>query len=102
MINAYLVDTVKFIRPKTDKWGKTISETVTVVPARKIYKIRRVVGNAGVEAQSELTIMAQDRDANLADLVEVDGQRWAILAIKRPKDFSWGFIEVMLGARTGI
>jgi len=102
MINAYLIDTVKFIRPMKDKRGQTISETVVEVPARKVYKVRRMIGNAGEEVQSELTIMVQDRDADLAELVETDGQRWAILAIKRKRDFSWGFMEVMLGARTGI
>ena len=100
MINAYLVDTVKFIRPQRDKWGKTVGETVAVVPARKVYKMRRILTAAGEEAKSELTIMAQDRDVNLADLLEVDGQRWAILAIKRPRDFSWGFVEVILGSGT--
>lgn len=102
MLNAYLTDTVKFVRPTKDKWMKTIGETVLEVPARKKYKIRRILSNTGEEAQSELTIMVQDMDVRLGDLAEVDGQRWAILAIKKPKDFSWGFMEVMLGARTGI
>ncbi|HJX73817.1 MAG TPA: hypothetical protein VJ307_06635 [Candidatus Deferrimicrobiaceae bacterium] len=102
MINAYLVDTVKFVRPQRDKWMKTVGETVTEVPARKVYKMRRILTLTGEEAKSELTIMAQDRDVNLADLVEVDGQRWAILAIRRPRDFSWGFVEVILGTGTRV
>jgi hypothetical protein len=102
MLNAYLVDMVKFIRPQRDKWGKTIGETVAEVPARKVYKMRRILTAAGEEAKSELTIMAQDRDVNLADLVEVDSQRWAILAIRRPRDFSWGFVEVILGSGSRI
>lgn len=99
MINAYLVDTVKFIRVVRDERSRIVSETAVTAPARKVYKMRRVLTAAGEEARSELTIMAQDRDVDLRDLVEVDGVRWAILTIGRPRDFSWGFVEVVLGGR---
>jgi len=99
MINAYLTDNATLIYVTRDASGRTTAELKVVVPARIVRKARRVLNGVGEEVQSEVSFMAQDRALGLADFVEIDAHRRAILVIRRPRDFSWGFMEVVLGGR---
>jgi len=97
MINAYLTDTVEIIEQTKDEWNEPTGETATTVPARILYKTKRILTSAGEEVQSERSAMIQDRALDHGALLEIDGIRWAILKIEKPRDFTWNFIEIFLG-----
>jgi len=99
MINAYLTDTVEIITTTRDELMNPIYENVETVPARIVYKTRRLLTAAGEDVVSERTIQMQDRKLDHGAIIKIDGIRWAILLIQKPKDFSWQFIEVILGGR---
>jgi hypothetical protein len=99
MINAYLTDTVEIITTTRDEWQNPLYETIESVPARIVYKTRRLLTAAGEDVVSERTIMIQHRTLDHGAIIKIDGIRWAILLIQKPKDFTWQFIEVILGGR---
>ena len=96
MIKAYLVDRVSLLREHRDEYGEIISTDITELICRVDWKRRKIVTAHGEELMSEALIMLEARDIHEDDKIRIDAKDWKILRIAKPKDFSWGFIEVYI------
>lgn len=96
MIKAYLVDQVSLLREHRDEYGEIISTDIEAIACRVDWKRRRITNERGEELISEALIMLESRDVHEDDKIRIDAKDWKILRIAKPKDFSWGFIEVYI------
>lgn len=97
MINAYLIDTVVLHQAGAkDKYGEPGADTLVTLKAKVNIGTALVKDIKGENVYSSMSVMLKVRTIGHEDFIEFDGKEYAILSIKRPRDFSWGFLEVFL------
>ena len=96
MINAYLTDVITLVSKTFDEWNQPIAELTEAIPARIVYKTRRIVNFNGEIVDSDKSVILHDRELNHADMLEIDGERFPMQKITKKKDFSWEYLEIFL------
>lgn len=97
MIGAYLVDNIILHRSGgNDKWGEPLADTDIALKGKVEIGTKLVKDIKGENVYSSMSVMIKSRAIGLEDFVEFDGKTYAILSISKPRDFSWGFVEVYL------
>jgi hypothetical protein len=97
MISAYLVDDIILHRAGVkDKWGQPPADTEIALKGKVEIGTALVKDIKGENVYSSMSVMIESRAISHEDFIEFEGVEYAILSIRKPRDFSWGFIEVFL------
>lgn len=97
MINAYLLDDIVLHRSAGfDKYNEPLADAEIPLKARVKIGTALVKDVKGENVYSSMSVIIKTRTISHEDFIEFDGTEYAILAIKKPRDFSWGFMEIFL------
>lgn len=97
MLNAYMTDSVTLHRAAgNDKYGEPLVDTEIVLPARVEIGTKLVKDIKGENVYSSMSVILASRAISHEDFIEYNGTEYAIISIAKPRDFSWGYIEVFL------
>jgi len=102
MIRAYLVDRVNVIDYTYDQWGEIATTTTTSKRARIDYRNTNVVNLNGEDVVCDKSVIMEDFNINQDAEIEIDGERFPIQSIQRPKDWTWAYLRVYLGKSRAI
>jgi hypothetical protein len=98
MINAYLTDDVVLhVAGVKDKFGTPGADAEVRLKGRVNIGTVLVKDIKGENVYSSMSVLLASRTISHQDFLEYDGKEYAILSIKKSRDFgSWGFLEVFL------
>lgn len=97
MLNAYMTDSVKLHRAASyDKYNQPLPDAEIVLPARVDIGTKLVKDIKGENVYSSMSVILASRAISHEDFIEYNGVEYAIISIGKPRDFSWGFLEVFL------
>lgn len=97
MLNAYLVDDIVLHRAAgRDKYGEPLADTEVPLKGKVEIGTKVVKDIKGENVYSSMSVILASRAISHEDFIEFDGKEYAILSITKPRDFSWGFLEVFL------
>ena len=97
MINAYMTDTIIIHRSGgNDKWGEPLADTETTVKGKFEIGTALVKDIKGENVYASASVMLASQTLTHEDRIEFDGKEYVIINMAKPRDFSWGFLEVFL------
>lgn len=97
MIGAYMMDTIILHRSNgNDKYGEPIADTEITIKGRVNIGTALVKDIKGENVYSSMSVLIKTQTITHEDFVQFDGHEYAIVSIKKPRDFSWGYLEVFL------
>jgi hypothetical protein len=79
-----------------DKYNQPLPDAEIVLPARVEIGTKLVKDIKGENVYSSMSVLLKTRAIGHEDFIEFDGVEYAIVAISKPRDFSWGYMEVFL------
>lgn len=97
MINAYLIDTIVLHQAGAkDKYGDPGLDAE--IPLKGMVKIGTALVKdiKGENVYSSMSVLIKSRAVSLEDFIEFEGVEYAILSIRKPRSFSYGYLEVFL------
>jgi hypothetical protein len=97
MLNAYMTDSVTLhMAASYDKYNEPLPDAEVVLRARVEIGTKLVKDIKGENVYSSMSVILATRAIGHDDFIEYDGVEYAIVAIGKPRDFSWGYMEVFL------
>lgn len=97
MINAYMVDEIILHRAAgADKYGEPLADVEISLRGKVKIGTALVKDIKGENVFSSMSVILKSREISHEDSIEFDGVEYVIIAIKKPRDFSWGYLEVFL------
>lgn len=97
MLNAYMLDTITLHRAAgNDQYGEPLADTEITLKGRVNIGTALVKDIKGENVYSSMSVLLKTRAISHEDFIEYDGTEYAIISIKKPRDFSWGYMEVFL------
>jgi hypothetical protein len=97
MLNAYMTDDIILHRAAArDKYNEPLPDEEIPLKAKVKIGTALVKDIKGENVYSSMSVLLASRAISHEDFIEYDGKEYAILSIKKPRDFSWGFLEVFL------
>jgi hypothetical protein len=92
-----MTDTIILHRSNgNDKYGEPLADTEVTVKGRVKIGTALVKDIKGENVFSSMSVLLKSQTLTHEDFVQFDGHEYAIIAIKKPRDFSWGYLEVFL------
>jgi hypothetical protein len=79
-----------------DKWGEPLADTVLTIKGRFNIGTALVKDIKGENVYSSASVMIASQTITHEDRIKFDGKEYVIINIKKPRDFSWGYLEVFL------
>ena len=97
MLNAYMTDSVTLHRATTsDKYGQPLPDAEVVLRARVEIGTKLVKDIKGENVYASMSVILKTQAIGHEDFIEYGGIEYAIVSIAKPRDFSWGYMEVFL------
>ena len=97
MLNCYMCDSIILHRSNgNDKYNEPLADTEIPLKARVEIGTKLVKDIKGENVYSSMTVTMKVRAISHEDFIEFDGHEYAIISIAKPRDFSWGYLEVFL------
>lgn len=97
MISAYLIDDIVLhVSNGYDKYNEPLADTEVELKGKVKIGTALVKDIKGENVYSSMSVLLKSRTITHEDYVEFDGKEYAIISIKKPRDFSWGYLEVFL------
>ena len=97
MIGAYLTDNIVLhVSGGLDKYNEPLADTEINLKGKVKIGTALVKDIKGENVFSSMSVMLKSRTISHEDFLEYDGKEYAIISIAKPRDFSWGFMEVFL------
>lgn len=97
MINAYLVDDIVLHRASAyDKYNEPLPDAEIKLKGKVEIKTTIVKDIKGENVISSMSVMLKTTTITHEDFIEFDGKEYAIITFSKPRDFSWGYMEVFL------
>jgi hypothetical protein len=97
MLNAYMTDTVKLHRAASyDRYNQPLPDAEIVLRARVEIGTKLVRDIKGENVYASMSVILKTRAIGHDDFIEYGGIEYAIVSISKPRDFSWGYMEVFL------
>lgn len=97
MIGAYCTDSIELHRSNgNDKWGEPIADTVLAIKGKFKIGTALVKDIKGENVYAAASVMIASQTITHEDRIKFDGKEYVIINIKKPRDFSWGYLEVFL------
>jgi hypothetical protein len=92
-----MTDTVTLHRAATyDEFNEPLPDVEITLRARVEIGTKLVKDIKGENVYSSMSVMLKSRAISHEDFIEYDGKEYAIISIAKPRDFSWGYMEVFL------
>lgn len=95
MIESYLMETVLLLYRTLDGFSH-LEENRVKVPARIEWKTRYVKNERGEEVVSKGNFLMSERTLDSDTMAEIDGTKYPIITVDRPKDFDFNVLRVYL------
>ena len=97
MINAYMLDTIIIHKSNgNDKYGEPLVDSDITIKGRFNIGTALVKDIKGENVYSSASVMIKSQALSHEDFIEFNGKNYAIISISKPRDFSWGYMEVFL------